>query len=97
MNGTDRDAAPGNWSTQQLAEFLVAVAASTDARSATLCAMQWASEVLEAEVAAVVTADTVSDTLGFPRRQVPVAALLSAALRNRISNLSFLEWGSCAP
>ena len=80
MNGTDRDAAPGNWSTQQLAEFLVAVAASTDARSATLCAMQWASEVLEAEVAAVVTADTVSDTLGFPRGQVPVAALLSAAL-----------------
>jgi diguanylate cyclase (GGDEF)-like protein len=80
MNSTDRDAAPGNWSTQQLAEFLVAVAASTDARSATLCAMQWASEVLEAEVAAVVTADAVSDTLGFPRGQVPVAELLSAAL-----------------
>ncbi len=34
MNSTDRDTAPGNWSTQQLAEFLVAVAASTDARSA---------------------------------------------------------------
>jgi diguanylate cyclase (GGDEF)-like protein len=79
MNSTDRDAAPGNWSTQQLAEFLVAVAASTDARSAILCAMQWASEVLEAEVAAVVTANAVSDTLGFPRGQVPVAALLSAA------------------
>jgi diguanylate cyclase (GGDEF)-like protein len=80
MNSTDRDAAPGNWSTQQLAEFLVAVAASTDARSATLCAMQWASEVLEAEVAAVVTADAVTDTLGFPRGQVPVAALRAAAL-----------------
>ncbi len=79
MKSTDRAAAPGNWSTQQLAEFLVAVAASADERSARLCAMQWASEVLEAEVAAVVTADSVVDMIGFPRGQVPVAALLVAA------------------
>src|SRR5580658_8734125 len=79
MKSTDRAAAPGNWSTQQLAEFLVAVAASNDERSARLCAMQWASEVLEAEVAAVVTADSVTDMIGFPRGEVPVAALLSAA------------------
>ena len=55
MNRADITAPPSNWSTQQLAEFLVAVAASPDAPSAMLCAMQWASEVLEAEVAAVVT------------------------------------------
>jgi diguanylate cyclase (GGDEF)-like protein len=79
MKSTDRAAAPGNWSTQQLAEFLVAVAASADERSARLCAMQWASEVLEAEVAAVVTADSVVDMIGFPRGQVPVSALLVAA------------------
>jgi len=41
--------------------------------------MQWASEVLEAEVAAVVTADSVTDMIGFPRGEVPVAALLGAA------------------
>src|SRR5580700_7267667 len=72
MNRTDRAAAPGNWSTQQLAEFLVAVAASTDPRSARLCALQWASEVLGAEVAAVVTADSVIETIGFPLGQVPI-------------------------
>jgi diguanylate cyclase (GGDEF)-like protein len=79
MNSTHLAAVPGNWSTQQLAEFLVAVAASSDPRSARHCAMQWASEVLEAEVAAVVTADSVIDTIGFPRSQVPVAALIDAA------------------
>jgi diguanylate cyclase (GGDEF)-like protein len=78
MNRTDIPAASGNWSTQQLAEFLVAVAACTDPSSAMLCAMQWASEVLEAEVAAVVTADAVIEMIGFPRGQVPVAALLAA-------------------
>ena len=41
--------------------------------------MQWASEALEAEVAAVVTADSVIDMIGFPRDHVPVAALLTAA------------------
>jgi diguanylate cyclase (GGDEF)-like protein len=78
MNRTDISTAPSNWSTQQLAEFLVAVSASADPPAAMRCAMQWASEVLEAEVAAVVTSDTVLDMIGFPRVQVPVAALLAA-------------------
>src|SRR5580700_2196517 len=78
MNTTDISTAPSNWSTQQLAEFLVAVAASTDPPAAMRCAMQWAAEVLEAEVAAVVTGDAVVDMIGFPRGQVPVAALLAA-------------------
>src|SRR5580704_8528219 len=78
MNTTDISTAPSNWSTQQLAEFLVAVAASTDPPAAMRCAMQWAAEVLEAEVAAVVTGDAVLDMIGFPRGQVPVAALLAA-------------------
>ena len=43
-----------------------------------LCAMQWAAEVLEAEVAAVVTEATVVHVLGFPRDHAPVAALLAA-------------------
>lgn len=41
--------------------------------------MQWASEVLGAEVAAVVTADSVIETIGFPLGQVPTAAVLVAA------------------
>ncbi len=55
MTRTDITTPTSSWSTQQLAEFLVAVAASPDPPSAMLCAMQWAAEVLEAEVAAVVT------------------------------------------
>ena len=78
MTSPDITAAPSNWSTQQLAEFLVAVAASPNPPSAMLCAMQWASEVLEAEVSAVTTDDAVIEMIGFPRGQVPVAALLTA-------------------
>jgi diguanylate cyclase (GGDEF)-like protein len=78
MNTTDVTTTPSNWSTQQLAEFLVAVAASTDPPAAMRCAMQWASEVLEAEVAAVVTGDAVVDMIGFPRGQIPVDSLLAA-------------------
>lgn len=43
------------------------------------CAVQWASEVLEAEVAAVLSNSDVLEMIGFPRGQVPVAALLEAA------------------
>jgi diguanylate cyclase (GGDEF)-like protein len=78
MTRSDIASPTSSWSTQQLAEFLVAVAASSDPPSAMLCAMQWAAEVLEAEVAAVVTADAVVHMIGFPRDQVPVAALLAA-------------------
>ena len=78
MSRTEITTPPSSWSTQQLAEFLVAVAASPDPPAAMLCAMQWAAEVLEAEVAAVVTADAVVKMIGFPRDQVPVAALLAA-------------------
>jgi diguanylate cyclase (GGDEF)-like protein len=78
MTRPDITAAPSNWSTQQLAEFLVAVAASPDPPAAMHCAMQWASEALEAEVSAVTTGDAVIEMIGFPRGQVPVAALLTA-------------------
>ena len=78
MSRSDITTPPSSWSTQQLAEFLVAVAASPDPPAAMLCAMQWAAEVLEAEVAAVVTDEAVVKMIGFPRDQVPVAALLAA-------------------
>ena len=78
MNRAGTTTPSSSWSTQQLAEFLVAVAASPDAGAATMCALQWASEALEAEVAAVMTADAVVDMVGFPRGRVPVSELLAA-------------------
>jgi diguanylate cyclase (GGDEF)-like protein len=69
----------GSWSTQQLSEFLVAVAGCRDEASAVSGAIQWAAEAMEAEVAAVVRDGHVIDAVGFPRGQVPEAELLAAA------------------
>ncbi len=72
----------GSWSTQQLSEFLVAVAACRDQASAIAGAIQWAAEALEAEVGAVVGDHGVLDAVGFPRGHVPDAALRSVADRS---------------
>jgi diguanylate cyclase (GGDEF)-like protein len=69
----------GSWSTQQLSEFLVAVAACRDPASAVAGAIQWAAEALEGEVAAVVGDEGVVDSVGFPRGRVPVDDLLALA------------------
>ena len=96
MTRVDIAAPPVNWSTQQLAEFLVAVANSVDAPSAMLCAMQWASEVLEAEVSAVVAHGAVIKMIGFPRGNVPVDGLL-AAVEDATICCVFPVSGSCVP
>jgi diguanylate cyclase (GGDEF)-like protein len=69
----------GSWSTQQLSEFLVAVAACRDQVSAISGAIQWAAEALEAEVAALVGEGGLVDTVGFPRGRVPEAELCAVA------------------
>ncbi|HXA30515.1 MAG TPA: EAL domain-containing protein [Candidatus Angelobacter sp.] len=69
----------GSWSTQQLSEFLVAVASCRDQVSAISGAIQWAAEALEAEVGAVIGHDVVVDAVGFPRGQVPEEELLAVA------------------
>src|SRR5258706_10172608 len=77
----------GSWSTQQLSEFLVAVAACKDQAAAISGAIQWAAEALEAEIAAAVGDSGVLDSVGFPRGRVPeeelrgVAAQTSGELR----------------
>ena len=65
--------APGgaSWSTHQLSEFLVTIAAAEDEASASLCAIQWAAEALEAEVAAILVDGHVVDAVGYPRGRVP--------------------------
>ncbi|HXA28983.1 MAG TPA: EAL domain-containing protein [Candidatus Angelobacter sp.] len=73
----------GSWSTQQLSEFLVAVAACRDQGSAIAGAIQWAAEALEAEIAAVVDEAGVTDSVGFPRGQVPVDELRRIAAQSR--------------
>jgi len=72
----------GSWSTQQLSEFLVAVAACRDHVSAIAGAIQWAAEALEAEVGAVVGELQVRDSVGFSRGQVPLDDLRRAAAQN---------------
>jgi diguanylate cyclase (GGDEF)-like protein len=69
----------GSWSTQQLSEFLVAVAACRDQVSAISGAIQWAAEALEAEVAAVVSDDALVYSVGFPRGQAPQQELRAVA------------------
>jgi diguanylate cyclase (GGDEF)-like protein len=83
----------GSWSTQQLSEFLVAVAACRDEASAVSGAIQWAAEALEAEVATVVGPGGVVDAVGFPRGQVPDATLVAIA-EHRFSTIDIPGLGS---
>ncbi|MBV8445160.1 MAG: sensor domain-containing diguanylate cyclase, partial [Candidatus Dormibacteraeota bacterium] len=77
-------AAPAStWSTHQLSEFLVAVTACTDRNAALGCAVQWAAESVEAEVAAVVSRHVVVDSVGFPRGRAPLTALFAVARGER--------------
>jgi diguanylate cyclase (GGDEF)-like protein len=77
-----------SWSTHQLAEFLVAVAACPDENAALACAIQSAAEALEAEVAAVLRGGEVVDSVGFPSDRVPVAEL-TAIVSGSTSRLEF--------
>ena len=74
-------ASPGgtSWSTHQLSEFLVSIAASDDEQSAAACAIQWAAEALEAEVAAIIVDGLVVDAVGYPRGRVPSDELIAVA------------------
>ena len=70
-----------SWSTHQLSEFLVAIAASEDEPSAAACAIQWATEALDAEIAAIVVEGAVVDAIGYPRGRIPAADILAIAER----------------
>src|SRR5260370_33018340 len=69
----------GGWSTQQLAEFLTAIASYSDRPSALTGAVERVAEALEAEVAAVVLGDDVLAAVGFPADDIPTALLCAAA------------------
>jgi diguanylate cyclase (GGDEF)-like protein len=69
---------PPAWSTQQLAEFLAAVAAAKDYPCAARVAVERAAEAFEAEVAAIVRDGAVEAAIGFPTGAEPVAELAAA-------------------
>ena len=72
-------ATTGSWSTQQLTEFLVAVASFDDEESTIRGAVEYAAEALEAEIGAVVRGGEVVTAIGFSAGEVPRGALVTAA------------------
>ena len=73
--------AAGTWSTQQLTEFVTAVAAASDEVIALREGIERAAEALDADVGAVVRGAEVSATLGWPSGEVPTAAIVAVGLR----------------
>ncbi|MGH9152957.1 MAG: putative bifunctional diguanylate cyclase/phosphodiesterase, partial [Acidimicrobiales bacterium] len=69
----------GDWSGQQLAEFLAAVSSYATEPAAVAGAVERIAEAVEAEVAAVVRRGRVVASVGFPAERVPVAELRRAA------------------
>ncbi len=72
-----------NWSTQQLAEFLALVSSCTDVGEATQKAIERAAEALEAEVAALIRAEAVEASIGFPAGQVPCREIAAVGDQER--------------
>ena len=72
-------AAAGNWSTQQLAEFLAGISSCDSEAEATQHAVERAAEALEAEVCIYIRDREVVDSIGFPPGAVtadPVTAVV---------------------
>jgi len=67
-----------HWSAHQLAEFLAAVSAHTDEPGVIRCAVELASEALEAEVGAIVRDGAVAAAVGFPCGQIPCDAIIAS-------------------
>ncbi|MEA2141987.1 MAG: hypothetical protein QOI64_417 [Solirubrobacteraceae bacterium] len=70
----------GNWSTQQLAEFLAVVSSVPEPAAAVREAVERAAEALEAEVGAVVQDGAVTASVGFPAGAVPEAELIALTM-----------------
>jgi diguanylate cyclase (GGDEF)-like protein len=71
--------AVGAWSTQQLAEFMDAVSAIEDSRDAVHTTVERATDLLDAEVGALVSEGVVLASIGYRAGQVPGATLAEVA------------------
>ena len=70
--------ASGNWSTQQLAEFLSVISSCSTEDEATLTAVERAAEALEAEVCIYMRDGAVVDSIGFPPGAVKAEGVTAA-------------------
>ncbi|MFI5955849.1 putative bifunctional diguanylate cyclase/phosphodiesterase [Cryptosporangium sp. NPDC051539] len=69
-----------NWAAQQLPEYLAVVSSRPDVGTAAGAAAEWAAELMEAEVGAVVLGDELQAQVGFPRGAAPDELLVTAAI-----------------
>ena len=82
----------GDWSAHQLAEFLALVASLPDADTARARGVERVAEILEAEVAALVTDTAVLASVGFASGAVPVADLVELACHPRSCRTTDVPW-----
>jgi diguanylate cyclase (GGDEF)-like protein len=66
-----------SWSTQQLTEFLALMSSFADSASATRGAVEWAAEVLESEVVAVIRGGEMTAAIGFAQDAVAEDEILA--------------------
>jgi diguanylate cyclase (GGDEF)-like protein len=86
--------AAGNWSTQQLAEFLSGISTCNAEEEATQHAVERAAEALEAEVCIYIRAGEVIDSIGFPPGTV-VADPVIAAVEGTKDSIEVPGIGDC--
>jgi diguanylate cyclase (GGDEF)-like protein len=86
--------AAGNWSTQQLAEFLTGISSCETEREATQHAVERAAEALEAEVCIYIRDGEVIDSVGFPPNSVTPEAV-SALVAGTADSIDVPGVGDC--
>jgi diguanylate cyclase (GGDEF)-like protein len=87
---------PSTWTTQQLTEFLSVVSSVPDPSTATREALERAAAALEAELGAVVVADRVVASLGFPPAAAPERELVELARRGEAAAADLPGVGPCS-
>ncbi len=83
------------WSTEQLAEFVAALAAAETEASAAVIAVERAAEALDAEIAAIVCGGELTAAVGYPEGCAPVAELELVTPGARGGELAVPGMGTC--
>jgi diguanylate cyclase (GGDEF)-like protein len=86
--------APGNWSTQQLAEFLSGISSCETEDEATQHGVERVAEALEAEVCVYVCNGEVIDSIGFPTGSVN-SEPITAAIDGQQNSIEVPGIGNC--
>jgi diguanylate cyclase (GGDEF)-like protein len=86
--------AAGNWSTQQLAEFLTGISSCETEEEATQHAVERAAEALEAEVCIYIRDGEVIDSVGFPPNSV-TPETVSALVAGTADSIDVPGSGDC--